>query len=171
MESLSTNVPVQETIQIIVNNVYRSDNVPFLFLKPDILESCAIEPLSFHTEENSCVVDGIAMVSPLGDLFAIMYMAAVDDRTFSHEKPKIYARYVDDIFITISRPDEPKKPFGSLKANSILNFATEAKRKILFLTLMTLLINNKSSVPDHSLRNLQMLAVASMHRESVQTHP
>ncbi|XP_066958077.1 uncharacterized protein [Macrobrachium rosenbergii] len=66
------------------------------------------------------------MGSPLGALCANMYMATVEERTFrEYQKPKIYGRYIDDIFFTIKETDDARKLADALKRNSLLNFTTE----------------------------------------------
>ena len=66
------------------------------------------------------------MGSPLGVLFANMYMATVEERTFQrHQKPKIYGRYIDDIFITTRKGEDPRKLADALQENSVLNFTIE----------------------------------------------
>ena len=130
VESLFTNVPVLETIEIILNNVYRSGQNPIPIpekLLKEMLTACTTEaPFLSHRGELFRQVDGVAMGSPLGVLFANMYMAAVEKKTFSdHQRPRIYARYVDDIFIAIRESDDPKKLAYALKSNSVLNFTIE----------------------------------------------
>ncbi|XP_064088521.1 uncharacterized protein LOC135202952 [Macrobrachium nipponense] len=62
----------------------------------------------------------------LGVHFANMYMAAVEERTFrEHQKPRIYGRYIDDIFVMIKEPDDARKLADALKRNSVGNFTTE----------------------------------------------
>ena len=66
------------------------------------------------------------MGSPLGCLFAEMYMGKVEERTFnSLNRPKIYARFRDDIFTTVDRISEIEVLANTLKANSVLNFTIE----------------------------------------------
>ncbi|XP_076052817.1 uncharacterized protein LOC143032232 [Oratosquilla oratoria] len=97
VESLFTNVPVEETINFILDRVYRSDkpviDIPEHVLK-SLLETCTREaPFLSHRGELFRQVDGVAMGSPLGVLFANMYMAYVEEKTFHHRPPPgIYAR-------------------------------------------------------------------------------
>ncbi|XP_066952347.1 uncharacterized protein [Macrobrachium rosenbergii] len=84
LESLFTSVPVEETINITLDRVYRET-----------------------TSAN-------------------IYMATIEERTFcEHQKPKIYGRYIDDIFVTIKETDDARKIADALKRNSVLNFTTE----------------------------------------------
>ncbi|XP_076044710.1 uncharacterized protein LOC143027322 [Oratosquilla oratoria] len=130
VESLFTHVPVDETISIILERVYRS-NVPALDIPEDVLramlEICTKEaPFLSHRGELFRQVDGVAMGSPLGVLFANMYMAKVEERTFqNHPPPGIYARYIDDIFITTSTDDEVPLLLAAFESNSCLAFTCE----------------------------------------------
>ena len=130
MESLFTNVPVDETINIIMDRVYRSDltklDIPEQVLR-DMLVTCTKEaPFLSHRGELYRQVDGVAMGSPLGVLFANMYMAQVEERAFNNNPPTgIYARYIDDIFITIMSDEEVPNMIAALEGNSSLAFTCE----------------------------------------------
>ena len=66
------------------------------------------------------------MGSPLGVLFANAYMDHVETETLTnHQKPRIYARFVDDIFITIKDKSEATALANALQGNSCLNFTVE----------------------------------------------
>ena len=52
-------------------------------------------------------IDGVAMGSPLGVLFADFYMGVIEERVFSNQpKPDIYCRYVDDTFVKTDSPEK-----------------------------------------------------------------
>ena len=93
----------------------------------DLLKACTKEaPFLSHRGELFRQVDGVAMGSPLGVLFANMYMATVEERTFSEQqKPKIYGRYIDDIFITVQNNEDAINLREKFKNNSVLNFTIE----------------------------------------------
>ncbi|XP_064089219.1 uncharacterized protein LOC135203418 [Macrobrachium nipponense] len=82
VESLFTNVPVDETIDIIMDRVYRDPstaplNIPEASLHT-LLDICTKRaPFSTHRGQMFCQKDGVAMGSPLGVLFANFYMGAV----------------------------------------------------------------------------------------------
>ena len=130
VESLFTNVPVDETINIILNRVYRSDQ-PKLDIQEStlraMLETCTKEaPFLSHRGDLFRQIDGVAMGSPLGVLFANMYMAHVEEQTFKHNpSPGMYARYIDDIFITTTSEDEVNHLIMAFQTNSCLKFTSE----------------------------------------------
>ncbi|XP_076033080.1 uncharacterized protein LOC143020534 [Oratosquilla oratoria] len=129
-ESLFTNVPVDETINVILDRVYRSDlpalNIPEYILKA-ILETYTKEaPFLSHRGELFKQVDGVAMGSPLGVLFANMYMAQVEKKVFNdHPPPELYARYIDDVFITTSSDEDANSLLTAFQNNSCLTFTCE----------------------------------------------
>ena len=111
VESLFTNVPVARTIGIILNYVYDSTDIKPLKLPRNILkrmlEICTAEA-PFRCPQGKLYVqkDGVAMGSPLGVLFAEAFMAHIEATVITpHNKPKIYCRYIDDIFISAADND------------------------------------------------------------------
>lgn len=106
--SLFTNIPVMETIQIILNNVYDNPvlappTIPRKIMF-ELLQICTTKnPFKTSTGEIFIQVDGVSMGSPLGPLFANFYMANLENNILKEtdSKPLTYCRYVDDIFIVI----------------------------------------------------------------------
>ena len=147
MESLFTNVPVEETINIILDRVYRSEKDPLPISEDvlrDLLKASTTEaPFLSHRGELFRQVDGVAMGSPLGVLFANIYMATVEERTFNgHPKPRIYGRYIDDIFITTKDLDDANLLKETFKNNSVLNFTIENSQQKT-LPFLDILISQK----------------------------
>ena len=73
-------------------------------------------------------VDGVAMGSPLGVLFANFYMGSLEEKIFTQHpdlKPPLYARYIDDIFINASSEEHVTQLIDIFKNNSALNFTHE----------------------------------------------
>ena len=88
------------------------------------------EPFLSHKGDLFRQVDGVAMGSPLGVLFANMYMATVEEKAFSeHQKPRLYCRYIDDIFITMKNQNDAETIIDIFKANSVLNFTCERSQQ------------------------------------------
>ena len=108
VESLFTNVPIRRTINYICDAIYRSGpspqlDIPELHLR-SLLEICTTEA-TFRCPRGNLYqqVDGVAMGSPLGVLFANFFMGSIEKEVFSTlDKPAIYGRYVDDIFVKTS---------------------------------------------------------------------
>ena len=83
VESLFTNVPVEETINLLLDLVYRNDdteqlNIPENSLRR-LLHICTKEA-PFRDQRGNLwkQIDGFAMDSPLGVLFANAYMGFIE---------------------------------------------------------------------------------------------
>ena len=105
VESLFTNVPVDTTIQYILDRVYRDDSTPCLDIREEdlkrLLEICTKQsPFVCPAGHMYVQTDGVAMGSPLGVLFANFYMGTIENKIFKcYRKPLVYCRYIDDIFV------------------------------------------------------------------------
>ncbi|XP_076035246.1 uncharacterized protein LOC143021531 [Oratosquilla oratoria] len=130
-ESLFTNVPVDETIDFILDEVYRSHHqhldIPENLLRL-LLEACTKEsPFRGPDGKMYRQVDGVAMGSPLGVLFANVYMGLVERRVLSvpHLRPFTYGRYVDDIFVEVRDRKHLQDLRDAFISSSCLNFTLE----------------------------------------------
>ena len=127
VENLFTNVPVNETIDII-NNIYNNPSLLPFKINPnifwEILLICTSEvPFPDHLGNIYIQTDGVFMGSILGPIFSNFHMSDFENRIFnSIRKPSIYLRYVDDIFILANDINE-------------INIQ-DAFQKIQFLTLL-----------------------------------
>ena len=109
VSSLFTNIPLDETISIILDNLFcETDAISF--------NGCSFNKahfkkiLEFAVKNNNFIfnnqlheqVDGVAMGSPLGPAFANIFMCALEKNFLSNcpldFKPLLYRRYVDDTF-------------------------------------------------------------------------
>ena len=132
VQSLFTNVPVQTTIDIILKYVYENENIPAPKLSKGILSklllACTTEA-PFRAPDGHLYrqVDGVAMGSPLGVLFANAYMCFVEDRVLQKmgTRPYIYKRYIDDIFIQIESETQLIELRDEFERNSVLKFTYE----------------------------------------------
>lgn len=65
----------------------------------------------------------------LGPTYANFYMGYLENKIFSqYGKPKMYCRYVDDIFIAIDNEKEMINLINSFEDNSVLKFTHEIQR-------------------------------------------
>ena len=109
--SLFTNVPVKETIDIILRKVYDEKLVKTKIKREnmrELLMLCTTEvPFTFNNEMYM-QVDGVMMGSPLGPLFANIFMCELENRLIPTLNGKIcnWVRYVDDTFGLIKIGEE-----------------------------------------------------------------
>ena len=141
-ESLFTNVPIMETIDIIVKNVYhhpflKPPEIPKSILKEMLLLCTTRVPFRHVNNKLFIQNDGVSMGSPLGPTFAEFYMSEVEKRVDSIANIPIYVRYVDDIFVYCSK-DELLSLKYALENNSVLKFTyeTSVNDKLPFLDVL-----------------------------------
>ena len=152
VESLFTNVPIDPTIDIIIQHVYHHPTMTAPKIPPNILR----ELLSICTKESPfrspagglyLQIEGVAMGSPLGPTFAGFYMGHLEDQTFNNRcnKPNIYVRYVDDIFMQVNDIDQLLNIKEIFQQNSVLNFTYELhnNNRLPFLDISVKIENNR----------------------------
>ena len=133
VESLFTNVPVLETIDIICNCIYRNSELPPLSVPENILREllkiCTTEcPFQNTNGQIFIQKDGVSMGSPLGVSFANFYMTNLENKVFHDQpelKPTIFARYIDDCFLVVESENDITRLIDTFKENSVLNFTHE----------------------------------------------
>ena len=110
--SLLTNIPVDQTIEIISNELLANCMYFEGFDRSHLTKLLSLAVKNCHFTFNDCIyqkIDGMAMGSPFGPLFANIFM-------FFHEKswlyncpsafkPLVYRRYVDDCFFLFKSLD------------------------------------------------------------------
>ena len=117
-KSLFTNIPLKETIEIIIDKLFQS-NQEFIdcFLNNDEDEVHCLKKSQFRDLLEKAVldmhftfdgniykqIDGVAMGSPLGPTLANTFMCHMEEKWMSDcpsdFKPTFYRRYVDDTFL------------------------------------------------------------------------
>ena len=145
VESLFTNVPIDETIEIILNHVYNHSTIPppkipSILLK-EFLTLCTKEaPFSAPDGKMYVQVEGVAMGSPLGPTFANFYMGNLESKVFKdkEKKPSIYVRYVDDCFVQVESEKALIDIKKSFEKHSVLKFTYEldTNKKLPFLDVL-----------------------------------
>ena len=130
--SLFTNVPVERTIEILARYAYHNTDMPPPSIPEHIM--CAMLRLCTTKAPFTCPegklfyqIDGIAMGSPLGVLFAQAFMASVESEVLSDDsiRPFMYCRYIDDILIDVRDNDSLHRLKARLEEVSGLQFTVE----------------------------------------------
>ena len=106
VESLFTNVPVLRTVNIICDRVYSHPTLAPPPISREVLKKllllCTTDVPFYDIDGNMWIqIDGVTMGSPLGPTFANFFMSEVEHRALDNidNKPNIYVRYIDDIFL------------------------------------------------------------------------
>ena len=130
--SLFSNVPVRETVDIILNNMYNNDAVAAPKIQRETMESllllCTTEsPFRSPDSKLYYQINGVAMGSPPGPTFAEFYICELENRVLlnDHLKPNLYARYVDDIFVVVRDELHLNSLKMEMEAQSVLSFTFE----------------------------------------------
>ena len=123
IQSLFTNIPLDETINICVNNVFgKKKRVKGLLKKGfkqlltlSVKSSCFVSNNVYYQQ-----VDEVAMGSPLGPTLANLFLLNYESKWLKEcpvqFAPKCYRRYVDDIFLLFKEKDHVKKFFRYLNS-------------------------------------------------------
>lgn len=145
VESLFTNVPIQETINIILREVFNHPILPPPEISPRKLEKLLLlctTSVPFRNIDGQLYIqiDGMSMGSPLGPTFANYYMADLENRVLSlpDMKPNIYCRFVDDIY-TDAKYEQLLKIKNSMEEHSVIKFTFELSQnnQLPFLDILT----------------------------------
>ena len=130
IKSLYTNIPLAETLDICVDQLYNTDLTPPLFSPEVCLEllnkvTTGVE-FSFDSKMFQ-QIDGVAMGSPLGPLLANIFVGYQEEKLFARAQPVItYMRYVDDIFVLAPRREDSELFLKELNnLHPALQFTTE----------------------------------------------
>jgi hypothetical protein len=136
VESLFTNIPVKETIEIILENVYNNKFISPPFIPKNVMRQllmiCTTEnPFQDLNGDTYIQIDGVSMGSPLGPLFANFYMSNLENKVLPKwaEKPTVYCRYIDDIFLVINDLNHILKLKEKFEKESCLRFTYEIEKE------------------------------------------
>ena len=101
MESLFTNIPINETIDYILDQIYNKKKLKPICSKlifKRLLLKLATE-VTFTINNNFFKqTDGCTMGGPLSVTFSDIFMIKMENDTVIPMKPIFYRRYVDDIY-------------------------------------------------------------------------
>ena len=159
VESLFTNIPLEETIGIVTDNVFGRKRKVEGISKGDFrkLLRMATKGTVFYFDGNYYrQKDGVAMGSPLGPDMANSFLCHhekswLDDCPLSYA-PIFYARYVDDIFVLIRAEEHISllaNYFSSKHQNISFTYELERDNVLAFLDVNVYRENDKFSSTVH----------------------
>lgn len=155
IESLFTNVPLNETINNCVNDLFSTGAYSGNLSKHELFQL-----LNMATSESSFIfndslykqVDGVAMGSPLGPTLANAFLCHHEESWLNNcpaeFKPMVYRRYVDDIFVLFRNRDHLplfQQYMNSRHASLKFTFETEKDGVFSFLDIKISRSNNSFS--------------------------
>ena len=145
VESLVTNMPLEETIENCVNDLFfdksKIDNLTKQDLY-DLLSAAAKEWLFIFDSSLYRQIDRVAMGSPLSSTLANSFLCHYENEWLDscpiEFKPKLYQRYVCDIFVTFWSRDHVKKLVDYMNTehpNTRFTFEIEHQNSFSFLNI------------------------------------
>ena len=153
IQSLFTNIPLDETIDICVDMVYNKRKKVKGMLKRHFKQLLTLSVKSSFFLFNGVYykqIDGVAMGSPLGPTLANLFLTYYEDRWLDNcpiqFRPRYYRRYVDDVFLMFERKDQVKKFLKYMNTrhpNIQFTCEEESNNKISFLDVSITRMNNK----------------------------
>ena len=155
IESLFTNIPLDETIQLITEDMFKDAETVSNFNKKQFTQllNFAMKDSPFIFNNNLYIQqDGVAMGSPLAPTFANAFLGHYEkiwlDECPLSFKPLLYKRYVDDTFLLFSDPEQIPKFLAYLNSrHTNIKFTVELENNnsLPFLDILLLRDNNHIS--------------------------
>ena len=112
VDSLFTNVPLDETIKICIDGLFKSDMTVSGLNKKEMFEIISLtlkESVILFDNKYYSQIDGVAMGSPLGPTLTNIFLCYHESNWLKdcpkNFKPIYYKRNVDDIFVLFIKPE------------------------------------------------------------------
>ena len=141
--SLFTDVPLEETINVIIKRIYDKNETNIDIPKQEMKELLYLCTKNAHFTLNSKTyvqIDGIAMGSPLVPALANIFMVEFEQNIIPtlSEDISLWKRYVDDTicFVNSSRISHVLESLNSFYSNIKFTIEIEKENKIVFLHIL-----------------------------------
>ena len=152
VESLFTNLPLEESINLAVDYIIK-ENSNIKLTATELKQLFTIATSETHFLFNGAYydqIDGVAMGSPLAPILANLFMGHFENiwlRTFRSCKVLFYRRYVDDIFCLFNSESDANLFYNFINSqHPNINFTIEAERNRCLPFLDVHIDNNSQSV-------------------------
>ena len=152
VQSLFTQIPLAETINIIIDLVFENNQYFHSFNKKqfkELLELATLNSYFIFNDKLYKQVDGVAMGSPLGPTLANIFLNYNEKIWLNicptNFKPNYYKRYVDDTFVLFDDPNKSSLFLNYLNSkhpNIKFTIETENEEKLPFLDILITRLNN-----------------------------
>ena len=140
VKSLFTNVPLDFTINLILDKIYKEKVISTKLNRNELLQLLNLCTKGMHFSCNNEMyqqIDGVAMGSPLGPVLANIFMVQLENTLVPklNGKLKLWYRYVDDTFSFIKENeiDNVKKTLNEFHEKIEFTSETEVSNNISFL--------------------------------------
>ena len=146
VQSLFTNVPIHETIAIILEKIFTSDDTLYYGINTSefstLLKLAVSDNHFIFNDQIYKQTEGMAMGSPLGPTFANIFMSALEtqflETSLPTSTPNFYRRYIDDIIAGFPSELDAKqflKHINKAHPNTKFTLETETNNCINFLDI------------------------------------
>lgn len=180
VESLFTNIPVNETLRIIETRLHNDNS---LSDRTKLPINIIMELLTLCTESNYFELEGqlfrqdegMAMGSPLSPIFANIYMEEFEQKAIASAQfqPRVWLRYVDDVFAVWSHGEDKLVEFtdylNTISPTIKLTTEKEHNNQLAFLDVNVIKVKDglKTEVFRKKTHTGKYLNYTSNHSESV----
>ena len=155
IESLFTNIPINETINIICDSLFKKEKTFKKFSKLEFnkLLNFAVKDSPFIFNDKLYIqTDGVSMGSPLGPTFANCFLSHHEENWLDEcplsFKPLYYRRYIDDTFLLFKDPlhiPQFQNYLNSKHENIKFTVEHEIEGRLPFLDVQLTRLNNTIS--------------------------
>jgi len=146
IKSLYTNVPINETIELVIRNIFTNATTSFKgFDEQQFRKLLNLSLNDTYFKFNNSIykqVDGLAMGSPLSPVAANIFLNFFETSLLNQcpldIKPSFYKRYLDDTFMLFSNEQQARNFFdyiNSRHANIKFTFEGELDKRLAFLDI------------------------------------
>ena len=145
VKSLFTQIPLDETIDICMQELFKDDDEVYGLNRPQFKELLSLATKECYFLFNNCLykqIDGVSMGSSLGPSLANIFMCYMESTWLSNcppdFKPLLYKRYVDDTFLVFKTRDQIPlflEYLNSRHMNIEFTVEIEKERKLPFLDI------------------------------------
>ena len=165
VDSLFTNIPIEETIETCIIELFKESETVEGLSKTEFKELLSLATKDSHFIFDGTLykqIDGVAMGPPLGPTLANAFLVYHEKNWLEHcpveYRPLYYRRYIDDIFVLFNSAEHLKSFYSYLNSrhlNISLTIENEKDNRMSFLDVNV--IREKTSLPLLSTIN-QLLA-------------
>ena len=135
-DSLFTDIPLEETIEICTNELFKESETVEGLSKTEFKELLSLATKDSHFIFDGTLykqIDGVAMGSPLGPTLANAFLVYHEKNWLEHcpveYRPLYYRRYVDDIFVLFNSAEHLKRFHSYLNSRHLnISFTIENEK-------------------------------------------
>ena len=141
--SLFTSVPLEYTINVILDKVYKDKKIQTRLTRAELKNLLELSTREMHFSFNNNIykqIDGVAMGSPLGPVIANIFMVHLEEEVIPRLTGEVssWFRYVDDTFTFIKEDkiELVQQTLNEFHQDISFTYEVEENKKISFLDVL-----------------------------------